>query len=179
MNDFIPNRIRLFFASGDDALDPAFGELGIERRHRLVEQPARRLAQRCKFVADGLVGFGVQPAERMLLQLLADLLHADTAGQRGVDVERFLGVALLALGRIVFERAHVVQAVGELDQQHPDVARNRDQQFAEILGLFGLFGHEIEPLDLGQPIDELADLFAEELIDLGARRVRVFDGIVQ
>jgi hypothetical protein len=42
-----------------------------------------------------------------------------------------------------------------------------------------LLRHEIEPLDLREPVDERADLRPEELIDLGPRRVRVFDYVVQ
>ena len=34
----------------------------------------------------------------------------------------------------VMERAHVVQPVGELDQQHADVVRHREQELAQILG---------------------------------------------
>ncbi len=79
----------------------------------------------------------------------------------------------------MLERAHVVQAVGELDEQHADVARDGDQKLAEILGLLGLLGHEVEPLDLGQAVDEGADLGAEELVDLGAGGVRVLDDVVQ
>jgi hypothetical protein len=79
----------------------------------------------------------------------------------------------------VLERAHVVQAIGELHQKHADVARNRDQELAEILGLLGLLRDQIEPLDLGEPINEGADLGPEELIDLGAGRVGVLDHVVQ
>ncbi len=42
-----------------------------------------------------------------------------------------------------------------------------------------LLRDEIEPLDLRQPIDERADFGAEELVDLGARRIRVLDHVVQ
>src|SRR5690242_20921846 len=43
-----------------------------------------------------------------------------SVGQRGVDVEGLAG-DLAALGlRKRLERAHVVQAVGQLDEDHPD-----------------------------------------------------------
>ena len=106
-------------------------------------------------------------------------LHAHAAGERRIDLERLLGDALAALGLHVLERAHVVQAVGELDEQHADVARDGDQQLAEVLRLLGLLGDEVEPLDLGQAVDEGADLRAEHLVDLGARDVGVLDDVVQ
>jgi hypothetical protein len=61
-----------------------------------------------------------------------------------------------------------VQTVGELDEQDTDVAGNGNQQLAEVLGLLGFLGDEIELLDFGEPIDEGADLLAELLVDLGA-----------
>ena len=73
---------------------------------------------------------------------------------------------LAALRLHVPERAHVVQAIGELDQQDADVARYGDQQLAEVLGLLGLLGDEVELLDLGQALDQGADLLAELLVDL-------------
>ena len=42
---------------------------------------------------------------------------------------------LRLLGRHRVERAHVVQAVGELDQDDAHVARHRQQHLAEVLGL--------------------------------------------
>ena len=80
----------------------------------------------------------MQPAEGVVLEFLAHFLHAHARGQRGIDVERLLGDALARLGLHVLERAHVVHAIGELYEQDADVARNGNQQLAEVLGLLGL-----------------------------------------
>ncbi len=72
-----------------------------------------------------------------------------------------------------------MQPVRELDQQHPHIGRNRQQELPEIFGLRFLARHQLQPLDLGQPVDDLADLAAEDLIDLGAGRVGVLDRVVQ
>ena len=42
------------------------------------------------------------------------------------------------LGRTVRQRAHVVQPVGELDEQHAHIVGDRQQQLAQVLGLLGL-----------------------------------------
>ena len=70
------------------------------------------------------------------------------------------------------QRAHVVQPVGELDQQHAGVVGDGEQQLAEILGLLGVLGDEVELAELGQAVDQPADLLAERLVDLlaGDRR---------
>ena len=82
-------------------------------------------------------------------------------------------------GGMKCERAHVVQAVGELDQQHPHVVRDGEQELAEVLALRRPLGDEVEPLDLGQAVDERADLGAEDLVDLLERRLGVLDSVVQ
>ena len=83
------------------------------------------------------------------------------------------------LRRHELQRAHVVQAVGELDQQHAHVVGDGEQELAEVLGLLGLLRDEVELLDLGQAVDERADLVAEQLVDLLARRLGVLDRVVQ
>ena len=84
-----------------------------------------------------------------------------------------------AFRRHVLERAHVVQPVGELDQQHAHVVGDGEQKLAQILGLLGLARDEIELLELGQAFDQMADVGAEHLVDLGAGGRRVLDRVVQ
>ena len=96
--------------------------------------------------------------EGEILKFLAHLLHAHAPGQRGVDLERLLGDALALVRRHEVQRAHVVQPVGELDQQHAHVRRDGEEQLAEVLALRGALGDEVEALDLGQAVDKRADL---------------------
>ncbi len=72
-----------------------------------------------------------------------------------------------------------MQPVGELDQQHADVIGDGEQQLAQILRLLGLLGDQVELLDLGEALDQRADLRAEQLVDLVAGRPGVLDGVVQ
>ena len=83
-------------------------------------------------------------AEGEVLELVAHLLDAHAAGERRVDVERLLGDALALVGRHEAERAHVVQPVGELDQQHAHVGGDREQELAEVLALRGALRDEVE-----------------------------------
>ena len=66
------------------------------------------------------------------------------------------------------ERAHVVEPVGELDQQDADVARHRHDHLAHVLGLRQLAGLELQLVELRQAVDDLGDVVAELL--LGAVR---------
>jgi hypothetical protein len=46
-----------------------------------------------------------------------------------------------------------VQAVRQLDEQDADVARDGDEELAEVLRLLRFLGDEIEALDLGEALD--------------------------
>ena len=134
---------------------------------------------RLKTRHDELVGVRHQAAEGEVFELVAHALHAHAAGERSVDVERVLGDAGALVLRHEMERAHVVQAVGELDQEHARVIGDGEQELAEILRLLGVLGDEVEPAELGQAVDQPADLLAERLVDLFAGDRRVFDRVVQ
>ncbi|MDZ7821396.1 MAG: hypothetical protein U5N26_06055 [Candidatus Marinimicrobia bacterium] len=59
------------------------------------------------------------------------------------------------------EGAHIVEAVGEFDDDHPDVIGNAQEHLAEILGLLLLFALELDAADLGDAVDEADDLRGE------------------
>ncbi len=124
-------------------------------------------------------GLRVDVAEGQFLQFLAHVLHAHAPGERRIDLHRLLGDALALVLRHVVERAHVVQAVGELDEQHAHIVGNGQQQLAQVFRLLGLLGNEIELLELGQALDELADVSPKIVVDLVAGRVGVLDRVVQ
>ena len=149
----------------DVALDPLDDVAPVAARlqHRLRQ---RRLAP------------GLEVPERELLQLAVGLVEAEPVGDRGVDVERLAGDAhpLLAVDRV--HRAHVVQPVGELDQDHAHVARHRQQHLAERLGLRLLAGREAQLVELGQAVDEVGGRGAEALDQLGLGDAAILHRVV-
>ena len=126
-----------------------------------------------------LVGRGVQIAKRQILELRLEPVDAEAMCDRRVNFHRLTRDFLLPVGGQMVERAHVVQAVGELDQHDPDVVRHRDDHLAEILGLLLLAALERDLRDLGHAIDQLRDLGAEIRLHLRQRRVRILDDVVQ
>jgi hypothetical protein len=75
--------------------------------------------------------------------------------------------------------AQVVGAVGELDQDHAQIAHHRQQHLAEILGLRFLAILEADLIELGDAIDDLRHVVPEALLDVGLRDRRVLDHVVQ
>ncbi len=125
------------------------------------------------------VALGVQGGEGQVLELPAHLLHAEAVGQRRVDVEGLLGrAALLPLGHHG-QGAHVVQPVGQLDQEDPPVVRHGDEHLADGGGLLGLLGVELQPVQLGDAVDHAGHAVAEGLGDGLEGEAGVLHGVVQ
>ena len=100
------------------------------------------------------VALGVQGGEGQVLELPLELLDAEPVGQRGVDVEGLLGGAALLPLRHHGDGAHVVQPVGQLDDEHPPVLGHGHEHLAHRGRLLGLLGVELEPVELGDAVDD-------------------------
>ena len=99
--------------------------------------------------------------------------------ERRVDLERLARLLELLLLRHRRERPHVVEAVGELDQDDPDVRGHRDHHLAVVLGLVLVAALERDPGELRDAVDEPGDRVAEELAHLVEARRRVLDRVVE
>ncbi|GAA3080234.1 hypothetical protein GCM10020254_25720 [Streptomyces goshikiensis] len=124
-----------------------------------------------------LVLLGVQDREHEVFQLGLERLDAEAFGERDEDVAGDLGDARLFVGAHDAEGAHVVEAVGELDGHDADVVAGGDEHLAEGLGLGG--GAVVDLLDLGDAVDDEADLVAELLADLIEGHLGVLDRVVE
>ena len=103
----------------------------------------------------------VEVVEGEVLEVALDPRHAQAVGDRRVDLQRLARDAPARLGRQVLERLHVVQPVGELDQDDPDVLGRGQDHLAEGLGLRLVAAHVRVAADLGDAVDQLGDLLAE------------------
>ena len=77
------------------------------------------------------------------------------------------------------ERAHVVQAIGELDEDDADVVHHRQQHLAEVLRLTLFARRERDGAELGDALDDVGDLRSEELGNPLGGGQRVLDDVVQ
>ena len=129
--------------------------------------------------------------EGEVLQFRLELADAEAVGQRRVDLHRLQRLLALLVG--VGERggAHVVQAVGQLDEDHADVVDHRQDHLAQVLGLLRLLALAalVVPLvlpverggaaQLGDPLDQLGDARAELPGELLLGGAGVLDHVVQ
>jgi hypothetical protein len=72
-----------------------------------------------------------------------------------------------------------VEAVGELDHEHAEVARHRHQHLPKVLGLTFFTRREGELTDLRDAVDELRDLATELALEIGLGRRGVLQDVVE
>ena len=121
----------------------------------------------------------MQRLEREILELPLHRVDAEPVRERRVDLERLLRLLHLLLLAEVLDLAQVVQAVGELDQDHAHVLGHRDDQLAVVLRLGLLAALELHARQLRDALDELRDLVAELGADVVELDVGVLDDVVE
>ena len=126
-----------------------------------------------------VVGDGIDILERQVFQFAADLAHAQPVRDGRVDVQGFARDLLLPLRRQELQRAHVVQAVGQLDEDDADVVHHGQHHLAHVLGLRFFGGREVDLADLGDALDDVRHLLAELGLDLVDGYRGVLDRVVQ
>ena len=162
---------------GHDGLDLGRLEVGLDLVDHRGEVLVARRGTLPDQAHDLLVHLGVEGREGQVLQLPLHRVHAEAVREGGVDLEGLAGLLLLLLLRHPPQGAHVVQPVGQLDDQHPDVAGHRDDHLAH-----GLRGRRLpvpDLVELRDPVDELGDLVAEVLSQGVERVAAVLDGVVE
>ena len=117
--------------------------------------------------------------ERKLLQFEIKRVQSEAVGDRSVNVERLARDPFAMGRRHCIQRAHVVQAVGELDQDDADVLRHRQQHLAKIVGLRVFARLELDLVELGDAVHHVGDGLAERGFDLGLGDVGILHDIVE
>ena len=114
-----------------------------------------------------------------VFEFAANLAHAEAVRDGCVDVQRFARNLLLPLGRKMLERAHVMQTIGQLDEDDANVVHHGEHHFAQVFGLLLFLGGEVDFADFGDALDDVRDLLAEFLANVDDRHRGVFDGVMQ
>src|SRR5450830_1199338 len=122
---------------------------------------------------------GVHGLEAEVFEFDTDGMHAQPVGDGRVDFQGFLGDAPAFFTRQHFQRAHVVQPVGQLDQNDPNVAGHGHGHLLEVFCLgFGL-GLEVHLGQFADPVDQLGHGFAKLRAERFLGDAGVFNHVMQ
>ena len=128
---------------------------------------------------DLLVLVGLQVEEGEVLQLPLDGIDAEAMGDGGVDLQRLAGLEdapVLAQGR---QCAHVVQAVGQLDDDDADVLGHGHKHLADRGRLLVGEGFHLDAGDLGDAFHQRPHLRVEGALHFLGGHLRVLHGVVE
>ena len=79
----------------------------------------------------------------------------------------------------MLERAHVVQAIGQLDEHHTNIVGHREQHLAEVLRLLFLVAFKRDLADLRDAVDQMDHVLSKLFLKFFCGRHGVFQRIVQ
>ena len=167
------------------AVDRGVGKVGgLQRRGQFFRHPldhaAALRAQEREPRQNTVARFAVEFGKREVFEFVLHAMHADALGERRVDLHRLARDLAAFVGALdEFERPHIVQAIGQLDQEDPNILRHRQHELAKILGLLGPVGLQFQPRQLGDAIDKESDLLAKQARHVFKRRHGIFHGIVE
>ena len=171
--------IQVFFPPQNPPWQAPFFQLLLQFAPDIVNDFLVRAPQLGHRFRNVLRTHGVQGRKAQVFELCRNRVHAQTVGNRGVDIEGFSGDALALFIRHGAQRAHVMQAVCQLYQDHPDVLGHGQGHFLEVLGLGFGPGAELDLGQLGYAIYQFGDVFPELLAQSIFRDTGIFDNVVQ
>ncbi len=170
-----------------DALDPAV-DLGVDvfviqaaldAGDDALQKGFPLLLAHVQLLFDIGVGDGVQVLDGDVLQFLLHPPDAQPVGQGGVDLHRLQRLHPALFVGEGSKGAGVVQPVGQLDDDDPDILGHGQQHLADVLRLLPLPGGKGDAPQLGDPVHQEGDLLAELLFDLVQGDVGVLHHVVE
>ena len=129
--------------------------------------------------ADALGAHRVHGFEAQVFELDAHAVHAQAVGNWRVDFQGFLGDAPALFAGQHLQGAHVVQTIGQLDQDHADVAGHGHGHLLEVFRLRLGLGFEVHLGQFADPVDQLGHGFAKLGVQCFLGDAGVFDHVMQ
>ena len=175
----VPDAVWRFDACLYLVAQSCFVELISDRSCELVEDGSQMLAHTGQLFFDAMVFLRVFIAETEVLQFFLDFVQAKTVRQRSVDVERFASYLILFARKLAAQGSHIVQTVGNFDEDDAYVVAHGEQKFFEGFCLCRCFVAEDSARDFRQSVHNLCYLLTKDIGDVLHRIVRIFHHIMQ
>ena len=156
----------LFQTTADFALD------GVDDLAAIATGAAHRFAQHAG-------SHGIERLEAQLFQFVLHGVNTEAVGDGGEDFEGFPGDAAAFVRSQRAQGTHIVGAVGQLDQNDPDILGHCHHHLAEVLGLRLFAIAKFQLVELGDPGHQFCNRIAKLFGQIGLGDRGVFDDVVQ
>ena len=176
---FPVNAVNALDAAGDVDVRDHLGDARLEGFAGAVDKRIALVAAKRQVIFDLLVRIGVEIAQGEILQFLFDGADAEAVRNGRIDLHALHRLFALFGRRPEFTGAHIVQAVGELNDDDADVLAHRDEHFADILGLLLLARGIRDSAHLCDAVDKAGNLGAKHLAQLVQIDLCILHDIVQ
>ena len=161
LDQLFVDAVQMLWPAADLGLDPGGGQLLLHGGdHRVQGAHVLRLLG-----GDGALELTVflrpDVHKAQVFQLALDGPHAEPVGQGRVNLQGLLGLADALFLAAIFQGAHIVEPVRQLDDHHPHVLGDGQEHLAQVLRLGFLPGHQLPVTGLGQlgdPVHHLGDV---------------------
>ena len=163
-----PDAVDVLGATGHLRIDLRSHELGADPAHDVLDIAFTVDAPLVELTGDALVRHPIRLTEREVFDLPLVLPDAETARERGVDVETLARKAFAYCARTAVRGAQPMQRQRELHDQDPHIVNGGEQQLAQPVGPpipaggCGILGRDRSQLvESHKPLEERHRLVAE------------------
>ncbi len=160
-----PDRVDRLCAALDVVFDPLTVHPLEDRLQKAADEGLTLLLGLLELRADMLVVLRLEVFQGDVLQFALQVVEAQLVGDLGVEVQALPALLAVLLAGEDIERAHHLQPVGQLDQDHPRILRVGDDQVAEVRRLL-LGGLDLQFRDVAEPHRDAGHGLAEAALDV-------------
>ncbi len=173
------DRIEMLLATIHVAGDVEFSQTLFDFADELGDVQVSFRCSDCDHRVELCVLLGHRCGEGQVFESLLQFLHAQPVSEWRIDVESFASCALLLPRRHGRDRLHIVEAIGQLDDEHPCVLGNCEHHLSHRRGLLGFLAIEVHPVEFGDAVDNASGSFAEVSAEFFKRQRGVLDSVVK
>ena len=171
--------VEMFFASADLAGQALLFEPLLDGALDLLHYLAAVAAGAFHRLLEYPVAYRVVGGKAQFLKLKTQPVQAQAGGNGDIDLQGLAGDAAFLVRTHYPEGTHVVESVGEFDQDDADILHHRQHHFAEVFRLGLGLGFELDVGQLADPVHQFGHLVAKALCQLFLGGGGVFDNVVQ
>ena len=176
---FLPDTVRALDARFDFVLHAHLIQRATNGRRELLKRIVALELRLTQFLHDERVVVGVLILERKVFEFCFDTIQPQSVRQRRKNIERLPHNFVLPGRRHRIESTHVVKAVGDFDENHPNIVAHREENLLKRLRLHRSTVAEDATAHFCHPFHDVRHLFSEEIGDIFAGIVGILHHIVE